>query len=77
MRSEKARKENTYRLVAKISKKYSSHAKRFCIDEQTSHFKHAKFNARKIYCSRSFVIASAQVEIPGSSDVCKVFKKLY
>ena len=31
---------------------------------QTSHFKHAKFNARKIYCSRSFVIASAQVEIP-------------
>ena len=31
---------------------------------QTSHFKHAKFNARKIYCSRSFVIASAQVKIP-------------
>ena len=31
---------------------------------QTSHFKHAKFKARNIYCSRSFVIASAQFEIP-------------
>ena len=47
----------------------SSHANKLCIDghlgpSQTSHFKHAKFNARKIYCSCSFVIALAQVEVP-------------
>ena len=44
---------SAYWLVAKIMKKYSGHANRFCIDEhlgpgQTSHFKHAKFNQENL-----------------------------